>query len=80
MALIASFRKFSDAYIIGGAGGQGDFYMVYFYRVAFEQYEMGYAIALAWISIFILVALVALVYKQTPFFEYYSGQKKKGAK
>lgn len=81
MALIASFRKFSDAYIIGGAGGQGDFYMVYFYRVAFEQYQMGYAIALAWISIIILIVLVAFVYKQTPFFEYYSGQKKKkGAK
>ncbi len=77
MAIIASFRKFSDAYIIGGAGGEGDFYMVYFYKMAFEQYQMGYAIALAWISIIILLVLVALVYKQTPFFEYYSGQKKK---
>lgn len=75
MAIIASFRKFSDAYVIGGAGGQGKFYMVYFYEVAFRDYKMGYAIALAWILVFIIFILVAIVYKQTPFFEYYSGKK-----
>ncbi|MGL5021547.1 MAG: carbohydrate ABC transporter permease [Mycoplasmatales bacterium] len=81
MAVIASFRKFSEAYILGGAGGEGNFYMVNFYKEAFGYYKMGYAVALAWILVIIVLALVALIYKQTPFWEYYSKSKpKKGSK
>jgi len=47
MAIIASFRKFSEAYILGGAGQQGNFYMVYFYQSAFENHQLGYAVALS---------------------------------
>ena len=75
MAIIASFRKFNEAYILGGAGGQGKFYMVYFYEVAFTQYKMGYAIALAWILVIIILVLTSIVYKYTPFWDYYKGTK-----
>lgn len=77
MAIIASFRKFSDAYILGGAGGEGNFYMVYFYEEAFANYNMGYAVALAWILVFIVMGLMLIVFKYTPFWEYYSGNKTK---
>lgn len=80
MAIIASFRKFSEAYILGGAGGEGEFYMVYFYQEAFGNYNMGYAVALAWILVFIVVGLMMIVYKKTPFWEYYSGTVKKKKK
>ncbi len=73
MAIIASFRKFSEAYILGGAGGQSKFYMVYFYEEAFAYYNMGYAVALAWILVFLVVILIALIYKKTPFWDYYTG-------
>lgn len=77
MAIIASFRKFNEAYILGGAGGEGTFYMVYFYQEAFSNYNMGYAVALAWILVLIVVGLMMIVYKKTPFWEYYSGTKSK---
>lgn len=75
LAIISAFRKFSEAYILGG-GEQGKFYMVYFYQLAFDDQEMGKAIALAWILVIIVMALIAIIYKQTPFWSYYSGNKK----
>lgn len=77
MAITLSFRKFNEAYILGGAGGESEFYMVYFYQEAFGNYNMGYAVALAWILVFIVVGLMLIIYKKTPFWEYYSGTKSK---
>jgi multiple sugar transport system permease protein len=61
MGIIAAFRKFSDAYIMGGAGEEGNFYMVYLYKRAFSYYDMGYATALAWILFAVILALTAVV-------------------
>ncbi|MGG3560915.1 sugar ABC transporter permease [Neobacillus rhizosphaerae] len=80
MAIIGGFRKFSDAYVLGGAGDSGKFYMVYFYQQAFGNFRMGYAVALAWILFVIVMSLMLIVYKRTPFWEYYSGMKKKKVK
>ncbi|MDR0554606.1 MAG: sugar ABC transporter permease [Treponema sp.] len=57
MELISCFRKFTDAYIMGGAGGEGTFYMVNLYQQAFSFYKMGYATALAWVLFAIILAL-----------------------
>lgn len=61
MGLIAAFRKFTDAYILGGAGNQGTFYMVYLYDQAFSFYNMGYATALAWILFIIILTLTIII-------------------
>ncbi len=61
MGIIAAFRKFTDAYILGGAGNQGTFYMVYLYEQAFSFYNMGYATALAWVLFVIILALTIIV-------------------
>ncbi len=61
MGVIGSLRKFSDAYVLGGAGGEGRFYMVYLYEEAFMNYNMGYATALAWILFIITMMLTAIV-------------------
>ena len=61
MGIIAAFRKFSDAYIMGGAGEEGNFYMVYLYQRAFSYYDMGYATALAWILFAIIMILTAII-------------------
>lgn len=61
MGTIASFRKFTDAYILGGAGGRGKYYMVYLYENAFAYYKMGYATALAWILFIIILSLTLFV-------------------
>lgn len=61
MGLIAAFRKFTDAYILGGAGNQGTFYMVYLYDQAFSFYKMGYATALAWVLFVIILTLTIII-------------------
>ncbi|GHT96449.1 sugar ABC transporter permease [Spirochaetia bacterium] len=59
--IISSFRKFTDAYIMGGAGGEGNFYMVNLYQQAFSFYKMGYATALAWILFVIILGLTIVI-------------------
>lgn len=61
MGMIAAFRKFADAYIIGGAGDEAQFYLVYLYNQAFQNYRMGYASALAWILFAIIMLLTLFV-------------------
>jgi multiple sugar transport system permease protein len=69
--IIWSLQFFTQAYIIGGGGGnpgapQGSllFYGLYLYIQAFEYLKMGYASALAWI-LFLLSALVTWVLLRT---------------
>lgn len=61
IGIISAFRKFTDAYILGGAGEEGIFYMVYLYGQAFSFYKMGYATALAWILFVIIFSLTLIV-------------------
>lgn len=61
MGIIGAFRKFTDAYILGGAGNQGTFYMVYLYEQAFSFYNMGYATALAWVLFIIILSLTIII-------------------
>jgi multiple sugar transport system permease protein len=61
IGIISAFRKFTDAYVLGGAGGEGEFYMVYLYEQAFAHYKMGYATALAWILFIVIMFLTVIV-------------------
>ncbi len=61
LGIIAAFRKFTDAYVLGGAGKEESFYMVYLYEEAFSHYRMGYATALAWILFAIILLLTIIV-------------------
>lgn len=61
LGIIVAFRKFTDAYVLGGAGKEGNFYMVYLYEEAFGHYRMGYATALAWVLFVIILGLTFIV-------------------
>jgi len=61
MEIIGCFRKFTDAYIMGGAGGEANFYMVNLYQQAFSFYKMGYATSLAWILFLIILGLTVVI-------------------
>ncbi len=75
MGIIGSFRKFTDAYILGGAGNQGKFYLVYLYENAFKFFKMGYATALAWILFVIIFLITLLVFKSSSFWVYYESSE-----
>ncbi len=63
MAIISSFQVFTQAFVMTG-GEPGDltrFYVLYLYNQAFEFYEMGYASAMAWILLVVVLALTMIV-------------------
>jgi multiple sugar transport system permease protein len=81
IGIIGSFQVFSQAFILANRT-QGDpnesllFYVLYLYRKAFEDYEMGYACAMAWLLFGIILVFTLLILKSTPFWVYYEGERK----
>jgi multiple sugar transport system permease protein/multiple sugar transport system substrate-binding protein len=75
IALIASFQVFTQAYVMtgGGPGHATRFYVVYLYNQAFDFHEMGYASAMAWMLLVIVLVLTLVVMKGTKRFVYYEG-------
>lgn len=79
MQMISAFQAFTQAYIISdGKGGPLDstmFYTLYLYTKGFYYYEMGYASAMAWILLFIIAVLTALIFRSSGFWvTYESGE------
>lgn len=64
--LNAAFQAFTPAFIIsGGKGGPIDatlFYTLYLYLKGFSYFEMGYASAMAWVLLVIIVVVAALIF------------------
>lgn len=78
MALIGSFQVFTQAFIMTG-GGPGDdtrFYVLYLYNKAFDFYDMGYASALAWILLVIVLVLTGIVLRTSGGFVHYEGLRR----
>jgi multiple sugar transport system permease protein len=85
--LIAAMQTFTQAYIVtqqgsgkpgGGPSNSLLFYMLYLYRNAFEFFRMGYASALAWILLVIILLLTALVFRGSSFWVYYESARPEG--
>lgn len=63
MAIIASFQVFTQAFVMtrGEPGDLTRFYVLYLYNQAFDFYEMGYASAMAWLLLVVVLALTVFV-------------------
>ncbi len=78
MALIGSFQVFTQAFVMTG-GEPGDltrFYVLYLYNQAFELYAMGYASAMAWILLVIILVITLILLRSSARFVYYEALKK----
>jgi multiple sugar transport system permease protein len=79
MGVIGAFQVFTSAFVLfGGSAGPEDsalFYSYYLYRKAFEQFQIGYGSALAWILFVIILLFTLLVFRSSSFWVYYEGQK-----
>lgn len=85
-SIITSFQVFVIVFVFSGAvggsqagslGGPANstlMYVVYLYRLAFKQFRMGFASALAWIYFVILMVFTALVFKSSSAWVYYEGE------
>ncbi|MBP3040938.1 sugar ABC transporter permease [Bacillaceae bacterium Marseille-Q3522] len=70
MGIIGAFKKFNDAYILGGAGNEGQFIMLQIYDTAFTYFKMGYASAMSWVFLLIVLTITLLVFRFTDFWKY----------
>jgi multiple sugar transport system permease protein len=75
MGVIGSFQVFNEAYIMtrGGPDNSTLFFVLYLYRQAFEQFNLGYASALAWILFVIIMAFTLVILRSSKVWVYYEG-------
>jgi len=77
MGLINAFQFFTPAYVMtNGTGGPVDsttFYSFYLFNVGFSDFKMGYACAMAWVLLLLVLAATALVLKTSARHVYYAG-------
>ncbi len=78
MAVIGSFQVFTQAFVMTG-GEPGDltrFYVLYLYNKAFELYDMGYASAMAWLLLLIVLIFTGVLLKSSARLVYYESLRK----
>lgn len=75
-AIIGCMQAFNSAYLISKGGPMNStlYYALYQYRNAFEYMNMGYAAALAWFMMLIILAMTALVFRSSSAWVYYQGE------
>jgi multiple sugar transport system permease protein len=74
--IIGTFQYFTQAYVMtnGGPADATLFYNLYLYNNAFRYLTMGYASALAWILLLIVLVLTMLVFRSSAAWVYYEGE------
>lgn len=65
MGVITSFQVFAAGYLITNGSPQNStlFYVLYLYRVGFQQFKMGYGAALSWMLFLIILILTLIIFK-----------------
>ena len=74
--IIGALQIFTQAFFIETPPSAGQFISVLIYSNAFEYMKFGYASAMAWILMFIIMILTALVLKSSSAWVYYEAEKK----
>ena len=74
--VIWAFQEFTRVYVMtsGGPSNATLFYGLYLYRNAFKYFEMGYASALAWVLLVVILGLTLIVFKSAKWWVYYENQ------
>ncbi|HVG98629.1 MAG TPA: sugar ABC transporter permease [Chloroflexota bacterium] len=76
IGIIAALRTFTTAYVATGGGPNYAtwFYILHLYQTAFQNFDFGYASALAWIFFVIVIALTLLNNRFSRRWVYYEGE------
>jgi multiple sugar transport system permease protein len=76
MGVIGAFQTFTQFFVMtnGGPANATLTYVLYLYRNAFEYFRMGYAAALAWILLVIILIVTALQFWGSRHWVYYEGE------
>lgn len=75
LGIIGSFQVFTSAFLLTNGGPQNStlFAVLYLYRLAFEQFKMGYASALAWLLFVIILIFTLIQLRLSKSWVYYEG-------
>lgn len=73
--IIGSLQTFTQAFFIQHTARAGTFMNVYIYQEAFQRNNMGYAAALGWIMLIIILLFTLLVFKSSSAWVYYEGER-----
>jgi multiple sugar transport system permease protein len=75
MGIIGSFQVFTHAYVMTGGGPNNAtlFYVLYLFQKGFQQFQMGYASALAWVLFAVVLFFTAIVMRSSKSWAYYEG-------
>jgi multiple sugar transport system permease protein len=75
LQIIHAFQAFTQAFVVsGGSGGPSDstlFYTLYLYQRGFNNFDMGYASALAWLLLLIIAAFTAVNFWAAKYWVFY---------
>jgi multiple sugar transport system permease protein len=76
VGFIASLQGFVLVLIMtnGGPANATLMFGLYIYRVAFQFFQMGYASALAWILLVVIMAITALQFLGAKYWVFYEGE------
>jgi len=75
IGVIGSLQTFTQAFFIRATERAGTFMNVYIYQEAFERNRMGYAAALGWIMLLIILLFTLLVFRSSPAWVHYEGER-----
>jgi multiple sugar transport system permease protein len=75
LAIIGAFQVFTQSYIITNGGPENAtlFYVLYLYRMAFENFRMGYASAMAWVLFLIILLFTFIQFRLSDRWVFYEG-------
>ena len=78
LEVIFSFQIFTEAYVMtkGGPLDSTLFYNLYLYFKAFDDFQMGYASALAWLLLVLTLAVTLIQFKIGKHWVYYEGEQR----
>jgi multiple sugar transport system permease protein len=75
LQIIHAFQSFTQAFVVsGGSGGPSDstlFYTLYLYQRGFNNFDMGYASALAWLLLVIIATFTAVNFWAAKYWVFY---------
>lgn len=79
---IHAFQVFTPAFVIGGGrGGPADsvlVYTMYLYQAGFEDFEMGYASAMAWVLLAVIAIVTAVIFRSARLWVFYGDERTGG--
>jgi multiple sugar transport system permease protein len=77
IGIVYSFQVFTNAFLMtqGGPANTTLFTVLYLYQVAFEQFRVGNASAIAWLLFLIILVFTLIQWKLADFWVYYEGKR-----